>query len=188
MNMTGTTSGRVQSAVLIPVPEAEVAVGDIRREHDPSAVGGVPAHITLLVPWLPPDEIHPAELEILDEVLAEQPAFDFTLTDVGWFDRSVLWLAPSPAEPFRRLTSRLAEVFGTPPWDDEFDEVVPHLTVALASDGSELALVADKVRSHLPLACRARQARVMITDGSRWHVVHEVELNKHEVGLNKEES
>ena len=59
-------------------------------------------------------------------------------THVDWFGRRVLWVAPEPAGPFLELTDRLADRFGTPPWDDEFDEVVPHLTVAHASDGVEL--------------------------------------------------
>lgn len=177
MATAGTSSGRVQSALLIPVPEAEACVGDLRREHDPSAVAGVPAHVTLIVPWLPPDEIEDADLQTLEAILAEGPAFDFTLARVGWFGRSVLWLAPEPAQPFLTLTARLADEFGTPPWEDEYDEVVPHLTVGLASDGSELGLVADKLETQLPIACRARAVWLMVGDGSRWHTRHSVALS-----------
>ncbi len=176
MATPGTSSGRVQSAVLVPVPEAEVWVGDLRREHDPSAVAGVPAHVTLVVPWLPPDEIQEADLAALDEVVTAQPAFDFALTHVAWFGRSVLWLAPEPVEPFLGLTARVADEFATPPWEDEFDEVVPHLTVALASDGSELGPAAEKLATQLPVACRAREVWVMIGDGDRWQTRHRVEL------------
>jgi hypothetical protein len=95
---------------------------------------------------------------------------------VGWFGRHVLWLAPKPAEPFIQLTWRLAEHFSTPPWDDEFDEVVPHLTVGHASDGVELAPVAAALAARLPLECMAKEIWVMVGDGTRWHVRHQVPL------------
>ncbi len=176
MTTTGTTSGRVQSSVLIPVPCAEPVVGRWRLDYDPSATAGVPAHVTLLVPWLPPAEIEQADLEALDKLVGDVAAFDFALTSLGWFGRSVLWLAPEPTAPFLELTSRLADRFGTPPWEDVFDEVVPHLTVGLASDGDELAKVAGALAGALPVACRAEEVWVMVGDGTRWSVRHQVAL------------
>jgi 2'-5' RNA ligase len=163
--------------VLIPVPAAEAVAGPFRREHDPVAIAGVPAHVTLIVPWLPPDEITPADLAELDETLADAEAFDFSLTRVEWFGRRVMWLAPEPAKPFLVLTARLADRFGTPPWDDEFDEVVPHLTIGHASDGAELASEASRLAAHLPIRCRADEVWVMVGDGTRWSLRHRVPLS-----------
>ncbi len=169
-NLPGTSSGRHQSALLIPVPEAEPVVGRWRAEHDPVAASGVPAHITLVVPWLPPEEITDDDVDELRDALSTTAAFAFSLDAVRWFGRSVLWLAPSPAKPFRALTAALAERFSTPPYEDEFDEVVPHLTVGHASDGVELAPVADALAPRLPLACRAEEVWVMIGNGQHWSV------------------
>jgi hypothetical protein len=144
------------------VPAADAVVGRWRHEHDPVAMAGVPAHITLIVPWLPPGEITPSDLQ--------------ELAHVDWFGRRVLWVAPEPPGPFRDLTNRLAGRFGTPPWDDEFDEVVPHLTVAHASDGVELVPMAADLAGRLPLPCRAEQVWVMVGDGHRWYLRHEVRL------------
>jgi 2'-5' RNA ligase len=172
----GTSSGRRQSAVLVPVPEADAVVGKWRHQYDPVATAGVPAHITLVVPWLPPDEITEGDLAELDESLDDVKAFDFALDHVDWFGRRVLWVAPQPAEPFLTLTTRLADRFGTPPWEDEFDEVVPHLTVAHASDGVELVPVAAEVTNRLPVQCRAEEVWVMVGDGSRWSLRHRLQL------------
>jgi hypothetical protein len=90
MTSSGTSSGRVQSAVLIPVPQADSVVGRYRFEHDPVAAAGVPAHVTLVVPWLPPDEITDEDLAELESELADVHAFDFALTRVDWFGRRVL--------------------------------------------------------------------------------------------------
>ena len=177
MSAPGTSGGRARSAILIPVPEAEDLVGRFRLEHDPVAGAGVPAHITLIVPWLPVAEIDDDSLAELDQQLASTSAFGYSLASVQWFGRHVLWLAPEPAEPFIQLTWRLAEHFSTPPWDDEFDEVVPHLTVGHASDGDELGPVGAALGSKLPLECTAKEIWVMVGDGTRWYVRHQVPLS-----------
>jgi 2'-5' RNA ligase len=166
----GTSSGGRQSAILIPVPQAEPLVGRYRMEYDPVAASGVPAHITLIVPWLAPDDIADSDLHALGETLRGFGAFDFRLRDACWFGRAVLWLAPEPVEPFVKLTGMLADQFATAPYDDEFDEVVPHLTVAHASDGVELRPVADRLVAGLPVECRANEVWVMIGDGRVWSV------------------
>ena len=164
----GTSSGQRQSAIIVPVPEAEAAVGGYRAEYDPVAAAGVPAHITLMVPWLPVEEITGDDLTELGGLLGSVPAFGYSLTTVGWFGRRVLWLAPEPVEPFLQLTGMLGATFGTSHYDDEFDEVVPHLTVAHASDGVELAAVAAALTAALPIRCRADVVWVMVGDGQAW--------------------
>lgn len=137
---------------------------------------GVPAHITLLVPWLPPDQIGFDNLAELDAELSDVKSFEFELTHVDWFGRRVLWVAPEPSAPFLDMTNRIAERFGTPPWEDEFDEIVPHLTVAHASDGVELVPIAADVTGRLPLRCRAEEVWVMVGGERRWAKRHRLPL------------
>jgi len=174
----GTTTGCAQSAVLIPVPEAEALVGAWRAVHDPSARAGVPAHVTLIVPWVPPEQIKQEHLEELSELLADQQPFDYSLEKVCWFGERVLWLGPKPAAPFKTLTSLLASHFDTPPWQGEFAEVVPHLTVGLAGHalGHSLSEAAADLVAKLPVACRATEVDVMSGDGVNWELVHRVLL------------
>jgi 2'-5' RNA ligase len=172
----GTSSGQRQSAIIIPVPDAEPVVERYRLEYDPVALAGVPAHITLIVPWLPPEEVGEGNLGELADVLSSTTAFDFRLTRVSWFGRAVLWLAPDPAEPFIKLTTMLADRFGTLPYDDEFDEVVPHLTIGHASDGVQLDSVAAAIAAALPIICRAEEVWVMVGDGRTWSTRERVRL------------
>jgi 2'-5' RNA ligase len=163
---------------LIPVPAAEALVRAARLEHDPVAAAGVPAHITLIVPWVEParlntdGEVVPA----LAETLADVKSFDFELTAVRWFAERVMWLSPEPSEPFRDLTDSLAQRFGTPPWAGKFAELVPHLTIGHAGFGGDLAPVAEALASQLPLPCRAEEVWAMVGDGERWHVHAKVPL------------
>jgi len=172
----GTSSGQRQSAIIILVPDAEAVVERYRLKYDPVALAGVPSHITLIVPWLPPDEIDETNLADLADVLSSTTAFDFRLTRVSWFGRGVLWLAPDPTEPFIKLTATLADRFGTLPYDDEFDEVVPHLTVGHATDGVELDSVEGAIAAALPIDCRAAEVWVMVGDGRPWSTRERVRL------------
>ena len=84
----------------------------------------------------------------------------------------MLWVAPEPSGRFLELTNRLSDRFGIAPWDDEFDEVVPHLTVAHASDGVELVPIAADISGRLPVRCHAGEVWVMVGDGQRWSLRH----------------
>ena len=96
----GTTSNCAQSALLVPVPEAERLVGAWRAVHDPSARTGVPAHVTLVVPWIPPEQIKQEHLEELEDLVGGEEPFDYSLDRVCWFGERVLWLSPTPSGPF----------------------------------------------------------------------------------------
>lgn len=160
--------GMPHSAVLVPVNEAEEVVGRWRNLFDPMAAAGIPAHITLIVPWIAPEAITGSDVERLGEVLAKTMPFEFNLTALGWFGPGVLWLGPEPAGPFLTMIGAIADEFGTPPWGDEFPHVVPHLTVAHTIEGQQLGEVAGRLAGDLPIPCRAREATVMVGDGTRW--------------------
>jgi len=125
-----------RTALIVPVAEAEDAVGALRLRLDPSAALGVPAHVTILVPFAPLDEV---DEDALIDLLKAHRAFDFTLDRVEWFDDGVVYLSPEPAGPFAELTHAVAARWPDyPPYEGAFDEVVPHLTVAWSDDREAL--------------------------------------------------
>jgi 2'-5' RNA ligase len=150
-----------ETALLVPVPEAESLVESHRVAHDPVAPLGVPAHITILYPFIPPDAIDDFVEGKVAEVLRGFAAFDFELRDVRTFDDGVLYLAPEPAEPFTALTSAFAVRWPEhPPYDGSFTDIVPHLTVAMAA-GAPIARIADELRRGLPVRSRAETVWLM---------------------------
>ena len=84
-----------ESALLVTVPAAEPAVARHRSRLDTSAAVGVPAHITVLYPFLPPELIGADTHATLARLFASVPGFRFTLDQTRWFPDPVLWLAPS---------------------------------------------------------------------------------------------
>src|SRR6266536_5691134 len=87
-----------QTAFIVPVPEAEEAVGRFRASLDKAASWGVPAHGTVLYPLLPPERINDEVLVALGEIVGAVPRVDVTLTHIEWFGDSAAWLAPQPVK------------------------------------------------------------------------------------------
>jgi 2'-5' RNA ligase len=150
------------SALVVTVPEAEPAVAPHRERLDEAASWGVPAHVTVLFPFLPPAEIDERVLGTLGRAAATVPAFFVSLDRLGWFGERVVWLAPEPAEPFQRLTAAVTARFpGIRPYEGAYDEVVPHLTVGHDHPAAELAAAGTAVAAHLPIRARVDTLRLI---------------------------
>ena len=162
-----------QSALLVPVVEAEDVVSPWRARLDPAARRGVPPHVTLLYPFALPAAINEDICARLREVFATVRRFDFSLASVKWFGDDVVFLAPEPDEPFRRLTNMLTEAFPAyPPYEGAFVDVVPHLTVGDHGPRALLQAAADDVRPKLPFRSEAREVWLMIGSDApaSWHI------------------
>ncbi|HSJ95209.1 MAG TPA: 2'-5' RNA ligase family protein [Gaiellaceae bacterium] len=124
---------RLRTALIVPVPEAAPAVDPWRERtcaDRPSA--GVPAHVTVLFPFVPATEIDDRLIDDLRALFAEHRSFSFELREPRRFP-GVLYLAPEPAEPFLELVHAAALRFPElPPYGGEIPlaSIVPHLTVA----------------------------------------------------------
>ena len=119
-----------ESAIIVPTPEAEALVGRFREQFDPSAKVGLPAHITLLYPFVQPHQITEAVITQVRDFAEGHPRFTYQLNSTGRFG-DTLYLAPHPAKPFVDLVQALVEQFpANPPYRGRFNSIVPHLTVA----------------------------------------------------------
>ena len=126
-------------------------MGELRLAHDWSAARGVPAHVTILFPFVDGREVD--ETAVAD-VVAPFAAFDFALVSVERFEQGAVWLRPEPAGPVLELTQAVWRRFPDhPPYEGAYDTVVPHLTV------SDEPL--DEIEVALPIACRAREVLLL---------------------------
>jgi 2'-5' RNA ligase len=100
-----------ESAILVPVTAAEPVVGRLRARLDRSASRGIPAHVTVLYPFVSPGQITPAVIQMTAAAVRSVPAFGCRFAGLGWFGEDVLWLAPEPAGPFRALTAAVHAAF-----------------------------------------------------------------------------
>jgi 2'-5' RNA ligase len=151
-----------QSALLVVVPEAEPAVGRHRARLDQSAREGVPAHLTVLYPFLAPASIDAPVIASLRRLFARFPPFAVTLDRIGWFGEEVVWLGPRDERPLRALTAGVLAAFpDCPPYGGRYADVVPHLTIGDRDDPAALHAAAAAVGGHLPVAARATEVTLM---------------------------
>jgi hypothetical protein len=165
-----------ETALIIAVPEAEPLVGSWRAKHDWSAQRGVPAHVTVLYPFVPTERVEDALLADLRDLFASQAAFAFDLARVARFP-DVAWLAPEPSEPFNVLTQAVAERYPDyPPYEGIHETVIPHLTVA-EGDVELQDEVETALAEHLPIAAQARDVVFMFEgDDGLWSEAHRFPL------------
>ncbi|MDQ4105013.1 MAG: 2'-5' RNA ligase family protein [Actinomycetota bacterium] len=88
-----------QTAIIIPVPAAEPIVGRWRRQLDPAAAAGVPAHITIIYPFLSEQDLDEDMLGDVRRLVARHPSFTVTFAGCDQFP-DVLFLVPDPDGPF----------------------------------------------------------------------------------------
>jgi 2'-5' RNA ligase len=158
---------RGQSAIVIPVPDAEPFVSGWRERYDHSAVEEMPAHLTVLYPFLEEPRLTPSVLGRLSALFADVAPIDVVFPRTGRFD-GVLYLAPEPADVFRQLTAAVTERWPeAPPYGGVHDAVVPHLTVAFGEVG-RLGAIERDLWARLPLRTRVDRAGLYVFDGVRW--------------------
>ena len=151
-----------ETILLLPVPAAEPAVGRHRARLVESARGGVPAHITVLYPFLPPARIGEPLLASLGKLFAGFAGFEFTLDRVGWFGEEAAWLGPRDPAPFTALTRLAFTAFPScPPYGGQFSEVIPHLTIGHAGGQQALRAAVELVRPCLPIKAAAAEVTLM---------------------------
>ncbi len=152
-----------ESAVIIPITEVEPIVASLRLQYDRTARLGVPAHVTLLYPFCPPQATL-GEVDILRNICMSIEAFSFSFTEVRRFPATA-YLYPDKAEVFERITKTLMNIWpACQPYNGAFSEIVPHLTVAHGVNGETLASVERYLRRHVPIKCFAREVWLMTSD------------------------
>lgn len=170
-----------ESAFAVNVPEAEPYVGSLRERLDPAAALGVPAHITVLYPFLPPEQIDTGVLGAAALALASASPFAYRLARIGRFP-GVAYLAPEPAAPFIALTASLVRRFPThPPYEGRYDAIVPHLTVGQGSEaaGEEAAAALAKALPRGGIDAVCREVVLIENSSGIWKPMHVFGLITH---------
>jgi 2'-5' RNA ligase len=149
------TAGAV-TALVIPVRAAEPLVDDRARDR------GMPAHVTVVYPFLPGRRIDDETERELQDITGRSASFEFSLDGIGHFP-GVVYLAPEPSEPFVDLTRAIeARWPDHPPYEGAFDTVVPHVTVAHGDEAP------PGLEERLPVSEHATEVWLMTRLGRRW--------------------
>ncbi|GAA5200508.1 2'-5' RNA ligase family protein [Rugosimonospora acidiphila] len=160
-------------ALIVPFLGVDRAVGAFRRNHDPAAALGVPAHITIHYPWLRLPSVDQEDIRQVRELAAATPPHPVAFRELRWFGTEVLWLAPDPAESLVDLSESSARRWpGHLRYGGQMTAPVPHLMVAQVRDGgdrAEVARVEAELGERLPLRDEASEVWWMVQgEDGRW--------------------
>jgi 2'-5' RNA ligase len=172
-----------QTALVIVVPEAESRVGAMRRKYDAQANLGVPAHITVLFPFMPPELVDPDVRRRLKRLFKRCSPFACHLARVGRFPATT-YLEPTAAAPFIELTRAVVGEFPQyPPYDGAHAGIVPHLTVA-HGDAGDADIAEQELRAELerrgPITAHCGSVRLLENSTGLWRAMDEFALVGHQ--------
>ncbi|MFC9398107.1 2'-5' RNA ligase family protein [Streptomyces sp. NPDC057027] len=157
-----------QTGLIVRIPEAEPSVRGWRELFDPSARAGVPAHVTVLFPFLNEGRIDALVHSVLADVLGSHPAFDLRFERCGRFP-GVLHLVPEPDTQLRHLTEAIADRWPeAPPYGGRFAEVVPHLTIAQGQEDAVLEEIEADLATRIPFTAHVSSVELIVHDGTKW--------------------
>lgn len=167
-----------ESAIIVPIA-VPVTIARLRERMDPSAAQSVPAHVTLIYPFMPVDGLDDDVRRKIGRIIAAEPRFTVHFREIRRFP-NVVYLPPDPPEPFRRLTAALAAEFPDyPPYGGAYENVVPHLTVAQDVSADYYAAAEHALPAALPVREIVREAWLI---GHRpeqpWHTLWRLPLGE----------
>ncbi len=141
--------------LLLRLPAAEPLVDPWRAEHDWAAAHGIPAHVTVRMPFLAPEEWGDPRIH---EVVA--PFLPLPLTLARLEDRpGALVVLVEPDAELRRVTAAVDRAWPSlPPHKDGRRDVAYHVTVVRTPDPDVRAAAEDAIAPQLPLAVTATEA------------------------------
>ena len=162
------------TALICRVPEAERYIARYRDRYDPSARRNVPAHVTVLYPFVPADAIDADVLARLRDIARSVPCFDYRLARTKRFPVA-LYLDPEPGDSYAALMDAVCRAFPDyPPFEGKFETVVPHVTVA-HGDEPLLCEIEIELRIALPgagIPARCHELVLIENSSGRWEQMH----------------
>lgn len=169
---------KAQSAVIVRI-DLRASLERIRRTYVPVARLGVPAHVTILYPFVDPVELDAGVRRRLAHAAARTVGFDVSFNTVESFP-DALYLAPTPVERFQVLSAEVLAAFpDLQPYGDpslSASDLIPHLTIASRERGWAVRHI---VGTMLPVRATVRWLTVIEEGpGGRWRTRWRVPLSK----------
>ncbi|MGW7086824.1 2'-5' RNA ligase family protein [Streptomyces sp. NPDC054871] len=166
------------TAVLALLPDAEPLL-ELAAQVDARVVRpGVPAHATLLYPWLPAEAIGATELERLRTALVratpEVGRISLRLAEV---ERAGTFVGV-PAPELHSLATAVRTAFPEQvPYGGRFGQEPPvHVTVALDAAAHTAADIARRVTGRLPISTEVSAVHVVALTPDGWQALAEMPL------------
>ncbi len=167
---SGTWAGR-ETALISPTFELDATLRQIWTGFSRGRLA-LPPHVTVMSPFLPGEELTSDVLAGLRGLFASIQPFRFELSSTGWFDKRVLYLAPTPAQPFVSMTERVMEAHpSVSPYGGEFAGITPHLTLGEDAPVAQLRRGAARASRCLPIHMEATEVWLVEIGPDGWSLL-----------------
>ena len=166
-----------QASAVIVRARLPAGLERLRRRSVPDAPDGLPAHLTLLYPFVEPGRLDAAVRTAVGAIAARHAPFDYRLVGAARWPDTVC-VAVEPEQPFVVLQTALAAaypdhpIYGEPPGF----AFVPHVAVAEGAATDDPARMDDPVWDALPRPARATALEVIANRGRGWQLVWRLRL------------
>jgi 2'-5' RNA ligase superfamily len=128
-------------------PEAESLVDPWRAEHDPAARFGIPAHVTVYTPFLPPEDWQDPALSLLERFLPTE----VTLARLESRPGGLVILA-EPHDNLGAITDAVRLTWpALPPHKGNRPDLAYHMTVVRTANDRVRSDAHEAIAPHLPL-------------------------------------
>ncbi|MGH3887194.1 MAG: 2'-5' RNA ligase family protein [Pseudonocardiaceae bacterium] len=149
------------------MPAADGLLASVGARYPGTVREGVPAHVSLLYPFVTAAELDEGVISALGELFAEQVPMPVEFVKCYRRDGFVA-LRPEPIEGLTGLLGearrRWPEVV---PYEGLYGDVEPHVTVALRASEETAVTIEQEVTAELPISADLREAWLVAFEG-RW--------------------
>ncbi|PZS15808.1 MAG: hypothetical protein DLM60_16340 [Pseudonocardiales bacterium] len=156
-----------QTGLVIPVPAADALLASVGDRYPGTVREGLPAHVSLLYPFVVAAELDERVTTALNELFVEQLpiAVDF----VECYRRGgFVALRPDPSDWLDELISKTRRRWpDVVPYEGVYGDVEPHLTVALRCSAETAVRIEQEVSAELPIWAELCEAWLLVFEG-RW--------------------
>ena len=158
-----------QTALVFLVPEAEAPLSRVASTFPQLVRPGLPAHVTVLAPWIPLDEVDQKALVLCANLAASMPETTVSFNKIG-MKPGFVYLDSDEASSIEAICDATKRTWPyLPPYAGKHKDVRPHITLALGDmrDGDQ-EVIADLVLPSLPIRSSFESLHVVSFNGSRW--------------------
>ncbi len=156
-----------RSGLVIPVPEADELLSSVAEEYPSAVREGVPAHVSVLYPFVPVAEIDDSAIETLTGLFRARPPLSVRFGSCHR-EEGFVFLRPEPVDGVAELTAGARRHWPeVVPYEGAHGAVEPHLTVTMKQSSDTAAAIERDTAEWLPIAAELREAW-LVTFTDRW--------------------
>lgn len=158
-----------QTGLVVPVPAADALLGLVESRHPGTVREGVPAHVSLLYPFVDAAELDERVTRALSELVADHEPMAVEFAECYRWGGFVA-LRPDPIEGLIELTRKARDRWpDLVPYEGLYGDVEPHVTVALRASDETVLMIEREVSEQLPISVELHEVWLVAFEG-RWIV------------------